>query len=374
MSYKTNLGINKRAQLKSRMDDFTSFLWANHDMFEEFGAFIVGGKDALKFYNGSNFTNQYAKPQFEGASPLLTGVNFDIQKIEFTMGVYWFTIEEYRALLNLLHPYEVNDLVFGFADKWRYLAKLNSRKDSPRHFLEYDSSGNARYYTEMKLTFEVQGDSCAQARTSYGFKLNHTPNSDATNTWKSDIYSFTENMFEDTNITLTDLDTPFHFSFAIDLTQTGSPLVPSTELYPGMTLWPEGITAEGYYIVLGVSIPISNTQPTLYNEIGLCAIYLNYLSPSDVGANRLLFTYHSDTGLLTLKLGDTEKIVSLLSSAGTGTRLVQTLETQKCYLPGRLTQGVSQEDFNSIQFHLSYTTNLALSNISLESYARTNVI
>ena len=43
-------------------------------------------------------------------------------------------------------------------------------------------------------------------------------------------------MFEDTNITLTDLDTPFHFSFAIDLTQTGSPLVPSTELYPGMTL------------------------------------------------------------------------------------------------------------------------------------------
>lgn len=88
MSYKTNLGKNKRAQLKSRMDDFTSFLWASHDMFEEFGAFIVGGKDALKFYNGSNFTNQYAKPQFEGASPLLTGVNFDVQKIEFTIGVY----------------------------------------------------------------------------------------------------------------------------------------------------------------------------------------------------------------------------------------------------------------------------------------------
>jgi hypothetical protein len=51
MSYKTNLSKNKRAQLKSHMDDFTSFLWANHDMFEEFGAFIVGGRDALKFYN-----------------------------------------------------------------------------------------------------------------------------------------------------------------------------------------------------------------------------------------------------------------------------------------------------------------------------------
>lgn len=374
MSYKTNLGKNKRAQLKSRMDDFTSFWWAGYDMFDKFGAFIVGGKDALKFYNGSNFTNQYAKPQFEGASPLLTGVNFDVQKIEFTMGVYWFTIEEYRELLNILHPYEVNDLVFGFADKWRYLVKLNSCKDSTRYFLEYDNEGNARYYTEIKLTFEVQGDSCAQARTSYGFKLNQTPSSDEANTWKSDTYSFTEKMFEDINILPTDLDTPFHLSFSIDLTQTGSPLVPSAELYPATTLWPEGITTAGYYIVLGVSIPIADKTPTLDNQIGLCAIYLNHLSPSDVGADRLIFTYHSDTGLLTLKLGDTEKIVSLLSSAGTGTRLVQTLETQKCYLPGRLTQGVSCEDFNSIQFHLSYTTNLALSNVSLESYARTNVI
>ena len=123
-----------------------------------------------------------------------------------------------------------------------------------------------------------------------------------------------------------------------------------------------------------MSIPIADKTPTRYNQIGLCAIYLNHLSPSDVGADSLSFTYHSDTGLLTLKLGDTEKIVSLLSSAGTGTRLVQTLETQKCYLPGRLTQRVSCEDFNSIQFHLSYTTNLALNNVSLESYARTNVI
>lgn len=43
-------------------------------------------------------------------------------------------------------------------------------------------------------------------------------------------------MFDDINILPTDLDTPFHFSFAIDLTQTGSPLVPSAELYPETTL------------------------------------------------------------------------------------------------------------------------------------------
>lgn len=381
MSYKTNLGKNKREQLKSRMDDFTSFWWANHNMFEEFGAFIVGGKDALKFYNGSNFTNQYAKPQFEGASPLLTGVNFDIQKIEFTMGVYWFTIEEYRELLNLLHPYEVNDLVFGFADKWRYLVKLNSRKDSTRYFLEYDKDGNARYYTEIKLTFEVQGDSCAQARTEYGFKLTEVSTVPSGKNWILATYGFESNMFLDKNVLSTDLDTPFHFSFAIDLTEMNSPLFPSEELDPDINLLPKGITTEGYYIVLGAKIPvsISNMEQTNYNEVGLCSIYLNHLSPfdeslSDVGATKLIFTYHSDTGLLTLKIGDTEKIVSLLSSAGTGTRIVQALETQKCYLPGRLTQGVSTEQFNEIQFYLSYTSNLALVDVALESYARTNVI
>lgn len=88
MSYKTNINKDKRNQLKSMMDEFTSFNWAGHFMYQDFGAFIVGGKDALKFYNGPKFTNQYAKPQFEGAAPLLTGVNFDTQKIEFTMGVY----------------------------------------------------------------------------------------------------------------------------------------------------------------------------------------------------------------------------------------------------------------------------------------------
>ena len=57
-------------------------------MFMEYGAFIVGGKDALKFYNGPGFSNEYAQPQFNKAAGQLQGVNFTTQQISFTMGVY----------------------------------------------------------------------------------------------------------------------------------------------------------------------------------------------------------------------------------------------------------------------------------------------
>lgn len=89
MNYKTNIDIkSKRDLLKSRMDDFTSFYWRGKEAFEAFGAFVVGGKDALKFYNGPGFSNKYIKPQFESANSLLTGVEFQTQKIDFTLGVY----------------------------------------------------------------------------------------------------------------------------------------------------------------------------------------------------------------------------------------------------------------------------------------------
>ena len=62
MSYTTNINTqSKRDMLKSRMDDFTSFSWRGQDAFNTFGAFVVGGKDALKFYNGPSFSNKYTK-------------------------------------------------------------------------------------------------------------------------------------------------------------------------------------------------------------------------------------------------------------------------------------------------------------------------
>lgn len=101
MAHKTQItDSSKREELRRRMDDFTSFSWRGDNAFDKFGAFIVGGKDALKFYNGPSFSNKYTKPQFESANSILTGVEFQTQKIDFTVGVYWFTIQEYREFLH----------------------------------------------------------------------------------------------------------------------------------------------------------------------------------------------------------------------------------------------------------------------------------
>jgi hypothetical protein len=76
MSYKTNLTLNKRQLLKSQMDDFATFQWRGHDMFDDFGCFIINDKNgSLKFYNGPGFSNQYAKPQFSKSVNGLLGVD-----------------------------------------------------------------------------------------------------------------------------------------------------------------------------------------------------------------------------------------------------------------------------------------------------------
>jgi hypothetical protein len=93
MSYTSNLDTNKREQLRSVMDDFTTFSWGfnnslNKNMFTEYGAFIIGGKDALKFYNGPGFSNKYIQTQYQSQNSTLQSVEFKTMTISFTMGVY----------------------------------------------------------------------------------------------------------------------------------------------------------------------------------------------------------------------------------------------------------------------------------------------
>ena len=90
----------KRDQLRQAMDNFTSFTWCGVDAFETFGAFIINNKNSLKFYNGPSYSNEYTKPQFESAAGQLTGVTFQTQKIDFTIGVYWISEDHYRHLIH----------------------------------------------------------------------------------------------------------------------------------------------------------------------------------------------------------------------------------------------------------------------------------
>lgn len=158
MAYTTNIKTQQelRNQLKGVMDNFTSFYWGEEDMWNTYGAFVVGGKDALKFNNGPSFKNQYTTPQFATTGSILNGVSFDTWKIDFTMGVYAFTIAEYRKLIQQFDAYEVRTLRFGYDEHYCYHCKVASLPTSTRYILR--GGDNPLYYTEIKMSFEVVGE------------------------------------------------------------------------------------------------------------------------------------------------------------------------------------------------------------------------
>lgn len=167
----TSTTLEKRRQLKAVLDDFCTFQWRGVDAFETFGAFITNKND-LKFYNGPGFSNEYTQPQFEAAAGQLTGVKFKTQQISFTIGVYWISIEHYRQLIYWLHPYEINTLSFGFDKNHYYQVKLANISDSTRTVIGKEKVGDNiedRYYTELKLTFEIQGTPCAYNLDEFKF-------------------------------------------------------------------------------------------------------------------------------------------------------------------------------------------------------------
>lgn len=82
--------------------------------------FIISGdqgSNGVNFYNGPSFSNEYSKPQFEKANSNFLGVSFQTQKIKFKVGMFDFTIDEYRKARHWLDEYVISKLVFGFDTK-----------------------------------------------------------------------------------------------------------------------------------------------------------------------------------------------------------------------------------------------------------------
>lgn len=380
MSY-TKLTRNKREQLKNMMDDFTIFRWGQpsssyKNMFEEFGAFIIGGKNGLKFYNGPGFSNKYITTQFQTNTTTLESVEFKTMTISFTMGVYWFTIDEYRKLLLLFHPYEVRDLSFSFAPQWYYLAKLSNITDSDRHVLGKDADGNYRYYTEVKLTFEVQGEPCLHSYDNYTLSLYEQKTDESL---CCDIFKWKN----PGSIQKTDLDTPFEFFFT--LTPKGGGVYPSTIQWPSnSSLFPEFWSGEdiqdttnGYYVGLEIEIPAmySAVSPTKRSFL-VFEVFLKNLAWNEKGAESVMFAYDSSQGLLFL--GNEGELLTSYTTAFTGKRVLEALNVKSFKIPGALESGLLLEDFKNIKFKLYYSSNWSPNLYELEnstiSHARTNVV
>lgn len=348
MSY-TNLSNNPEYlwnQVSPMLDKYATFRWDDEDM-TLYHAFIINeNKGSLKFYNGPSFSNSYTQPQFESASSRFTGVTFKIQQISFTIAVYATTEELYRKLIYKLHPYTISNLSFGFEPKWRYVCKLSNISDSTRYIIGHytDDSGQTKelYYTELKLTFDIVGDAVAQSTEEIGYKLSSSNNS----------YTFTMNNNRIENKPISELDTPFLFTFGVKLiANTQNPIL--------------NLRVERNSPATGEN---NTTSIQLFNIIlqNLTEGYTYY------------FEYNSQTGDLCLIDGDQRKIITMLSTFKSGNRIVSLLETRNYLLEGTFNGGDLGQINSQTKLIFTYSNCDvvvdAVNGCGINCYARRNLI
>ena len=355
----------KRQQIKSLQDEFMTFSWGGYDAFENFGAFIINDKNgSLKFYNGPGFSNEYSKPQFDNSGGDLQGVNFNKQTISFTIGVYWINIKQYRLMLNWLNPLEVDYLIFGFNPDYRYNVKLSKLGDSTKWIVGKED-GEPMYYTEIPLTFEVQGTPCAKGVNSYEFinwvyVNSDTAEDDQQNNLLTSLSNYSSNDFIES-----DLPTPLDISLSFILQDTfkdkstggsnnGSTSEPNngstSEPNNGSTSVPESNKGKNYIYHIELNAEYDTISSDNYESLLLFSAEFQNLTIMPITtqdtetSNQSMLTkplslnirYNSEVGLLFLTYGDSnEKILSLLNLNDIGEKIINNYTVNKFSLPGR---------------------------------------
>ena len=314
----------KRQQIKSLQDEFMTFSWGGYDAFENFGAFIINDKNgSLKFYNGPGFSNEYSQPQFDNSGGDLQGVNFNKQIISFTIGVYWINIKQYRLMLNWLNPLEVNYLIFGFNPDYRYNVKLSKLGDSTKWIVGKED-GEPMYYTEIPLTFEVQGTPCAKGVNSYEFinwdyiNSETAEEKDKRNNLRTYLNRSSKDWIE------SDLPTPIDISLPFILQGGKKDDLNKNYIYHiELSAEYDTISSDNYESLLLFSAELQNLTIIPHNKPIDDALSLN-------------IRYNSEIGLLFLTYGNSnEKILSLLNLNDTGEKIINNYTVNKFSLPGR---------------------------------------
>ena len=329
------------SKVEPLLDDYAKFYW-DDELMTKYHAFIINEKKgSLKFYNGPSFSNNYTKPQFESASTRFSGVTFNTQQITFTIAVYAVTIEEYRQLIYKLHPYTIANLIFGFDDKWRYIVKLAKREDSTRYIIGKNSNNKDLYYTELKLTFEVQGDAVAHSVTELDYDVlkGETDTQDISKNIK--YYEITFKNKKNGIYSKTDLETPFLLTFNV------------SQFTDSLSTIHAVIQSENEH-----TLDLFNISFTNLNNEESC-----------------LLEYNSQTGDLCLLVGNDRKVITLLTTYTSGKRIISSITTNKVMLPGSF-DGYTLEPIKIIIYYHNCNINLdsAPNGYGINCYARTNLI
>ena len=370
----SNLTVKPRELLKKQMDDFATFVWRGVKSFDKYGAFIINNKNSLKFYNGPSFTNEYSKPKFSSTGSNLTGISFSTQTISFQVGAYWLTEAEYREFINWLNPYEISYLGFDFEDKYDYLVKLSKIGDSTRYVVGRNENNEPCYYTELNLTFEVQGEACARAR--YGYEFDITQKQDDLNTLQAKIKN---NIPE---YITSDLNFPFVLDASLIATINSSPKI-QVALIEKDTDHKDTLFSVDFQNLDQISSWTNNGNFIQQNEIEQ-TYFVNSDTTVDqpedtqVGQVALNIRYDSESSLLFLRVGEqTEQIISLVSYHGK--KIIKDFQSFKCKLPGRFSKSSLIEDKYSkytIEIKIIDATFPTNNNdaVHITAYARTNLI
>lgn len=290
-------------RIEKQLDKYATFSLDGEPM-TKYHTFIVNNKGSLQFYNGPSFSNSYTTPQFSSASSYLSGISFKTQQISFTIAVYAVTDELYRKLIHKLDPYSIYNLSFDFNSKYRYIVKLANRVDSTRYIIGHTADNHDLFYTEFKLTFDIQGDAVAHTVQELGWQLDSTS-------------ATPQLIFKDT--TVSELDTPFVLTFGVN--QGTSNENPSIKCYIKDN-------------------SINNKEYQLFN-----VVFNKIFTPLEL-------EYNSQTGDLCLVSGNDRELLTLLSKYNSGSRIINTLYTNSMLLPGSLENDTDWKNL-SIRFMLN---------------------
>lgn len=332
----------RRAALAKRLDKFCTLSWNGVDAWEQFGCFIINEKNSLKFYNGPSFSNSYTSPMFTDEAGALTGLKFSTQSISFTVGVYWITEEEYRKFIHWLNPYAVGALAFSFEPYWTYNVKLSGMKDSTRYPIGKDENGKDTYYTEMSLTFEIQGQPCAIRSTPYVWQVTSST-ANRINLSLNPQYDGVEG----TGNVDSDLPTGFEIKMPIHLNVIKSDTLTTSIKRKLMELNKTDPDAS-----LDLILKCKVDAKTSYELLNLRLFHLSYMI-EDANATEFNFdiSYDSVNGLCQLTVGDTTKLLTRIESLSNGERLVKSMNCAQFQFPGKFDQ--PDFDRNKIDLELS---------------------
>lgn len=332
----------RRAALANRLDKFCTFSWNGVDAWEQFGCFIINEKNSLKFYNGPSFSNSYTSPMFTDEAGALTGLKFSTQSISFTVGVYWITEEEYRKFIHWLNPYAIGALAFSFEPYWTYNVKLSGMKDSTRYPIGKDENGKDTYYTEMSLTFEIQGQPCAIRSTPYVWQVTSST-ANRINLSLNPQYDGVEG----TGNVDSDLPTGFEIKMPIHLNVIKSDTLTTSIKRKLMELNKTNPDAS-----LDLILKCQVDAKTSYELLNLRLFHLSYMI-EDANATEFNFdiSYDSVSGLCQLTVGDTTKLLTRIESLSNGERLVKSMNCAQFQFPGVFDQ--PDFDHNKIELELS---------------------